>query len=198
VTASLLLLLLVANGSSGHAAGFATLSEDDLFEHVAFLASPELEGRDTPSAGLERAADYIAEAFRALELEDLPGETAGFRRTYVQDRSFAGAPLLVTVSGRCRLELRENEDAAPVPLVLGADFVPVPGCIGDSEGEPMFLGFGIDSDKHPYNDLKGSAWRGKIAVILEGEPRHRRLLAALRGTGRHARGQPVPEARDAR
>ena len=59
---------------------------------------------------------------------------------------------------------------------LCVDFVPVPGGGGKASGEVVFLGFGIDSDKCSYNDLKGKAWKGKIAVILEGEPRHRKLF----------------------
>ena len=41
--------------------------------HVSFLASDLLEGRDTPSPGLEIAAEYIAAHFRGLGLEPLPG-----------------------------------------------------------------------------------------------------------------------------
>ena len=39
-----------------------------LMEHVALLASPELEGRGLGSDGLRRAADYIAERFAAIGL----------------------------------------------------------------------------------------------------------------------------------
>ena len=42
-----------------------------LRKHVAFLAADELEGRGTPSVGLDRAAQYIAEQFAELGLEAL-------------------------------------------------------------------------------------------------------------------------------
>jgi hypothetical protein len=35
-------------------------------EHVRFLASPEQEGRGAGSEGLDRAAEYITEQFKAL------------------------------------------------------------------------------------------------------------------------------------
>lgn len=41
--------------------------------HVSFLASDLLEGRDTPSRGLDIAADYIASAFRSAPLESPVG-----------------------------------------------------------------------------------------------------------------------------
>ncbi len=45
------------------------ISADSLRTNLTFLASDELEGRDTPSPGLDRAADYIAEQFRRAGLE---------------------------------------------------------------------------------------------------------------------------------
>lgn len=52
-----------------------------LREDLKFIASDELQGRDSPSAGLDRAADYIAAQFRAAGLEPGPGGS------YFQDAS---------------------------------------------------------------------------------------------------------------
>jgi putative aminopeptidase FrvX len=45
------------------------VSEDSLRAHVSFLASDALEGRGTPSRGLNIAAEYIASQFRRAGLE---------------------------------------------------------------------------------------------------------------------------------
>lgn len=50
---------------------------------VSFLASDALEGRDTPSRGLEVAAEYIASEFRRAGLESPPGGD------YFQNADFA-------------------------------------------------------------------------------------------------------------
>lgn len=175
-TLGLAVLVLAAGGdrgeTAGAAAGFATIEQDELYEHVAFLAAPELEGRDTPSAGLERAARYIAAELAAAGLEDVPEATQGLLWTYQQDQAGGGA-LYQVAEERCRLSVADDGE---LPFALGTDFVPVPGCNGEAQGEPVFLGFGIDSESEPYNDLKGTSWRGKVAVILEGEPRHRKLF----------------------
>ena len=47
--------------------GFLTISEKTIVEHLAILAAPELEGRDSPSLGLSRAADYIEACVREYE-----------------------------------------------------------------------------------------------------------------------------------
>ncbi len=48
-----------------------TISPDAMRGHLAFLASDALEGRGTPSRGLDIAAEYIASQFRAAGLEPL-------------------------------------------------------------------------------------------------------------------------------
>lgn len=53
----------------------ATITAEDMLERIAFLASDEMGGRATPSPGLEMAAEYLAEEFRALGLE--PGGDDG-------------------------------------------------------------------------------------------------------------------------
>ncbi len=55
--------------SAGPAAGFATIVQPDIEADLQALAGPALEGRDSPSAGLSRAADYIAERLRQAGLK---------------------------------------------------------------------------------------------------------------------------------
>jgi hypothetical protein len=49
----------------------STISADAMRGHLAFLSSDALEGRGTPSRGLDVAAEYIASQFRAAGLEPL-------------------------------------------------------------------------------------------------------------------------------
>jgi hypothetical protein len=50
------------------------ISADSLRGHLSFLASDTLEGRGTPSRGLDLAAEYIAAQFRRAGLEAIGGE----------------------------------------------------------------------------------------------------------------------------
>ena len=47
----------------------ANISADSLRGHLSFIASDALEGRNTPSPGLDIAAEYIAAQFRRAKLE---------------------------------------------------------------------------------------------------------------------------------
>ncbi len=57
------------------------ITANSLRGHVSFLASDLLEGRDTPSRGLDIAGEYIASQFRRLGLE--PAGDAEFFQTVV-------------------------------------------------------------------------------------------------------------------
>ena len=61
------------------------ITSAELKAHVSFLASDPLEGRDTPSRGLDVAAEYIASEFRRAGLE--PAGDNG----YFQTASYKGA-----------------------------------------------------------------------------------------------------------
>ena len=150
-----------------HKPGFASITTKDLKAHLAEVASPHLEGRDSPSAGLERAGDYI---IARLEEAGLRGGDAngGFRMPYA--RRFS-AP----VEGACRLSLIGAGDEAD-QLEFGSAFVPLPGCEGEGEGRPVFLGFGITGSGERYDDVRGKRLNGDVVVILEGEPRHKKLF----------------------
>jgi len=60
-------------------AALARITADDLRTHLKFIASDQLEGRDTPSRGLDMAADYIAAQFRRAGLE--PAGDDGYFQT---------------------------------------------------------------------------------------------------------------------
>src|SRR5262245_45801424 len=64
---------------------------DSLRGHLSFLASDLLEGRGTPSRGLDLAAEYIAAQFRRAGLEPL-GDDAYFQTTRWRQTGAPGAP----------------------------------------------------------------------------------------------------------
>jgi hypothetical protein len=59
----------------------ATITPGDFRARIGFLASDALRGRDTPSPGLEVAAQYIASEFMRLGLEPA-GDDGGFLQRY--------------------------------------------------------------------------------------------------------------------
>jgi hypothetical protein len=54
----------------------ATITPREIRDHIAWLASDEMQGRDTPSPELEKAAGYIASEFKRLGLRGI-GDAGG-------------------------------------------------------------------------------------------------------------------------
>ena len=110
-----------------------SMSADTLKGHVSFLASDALEGRDTPSKGLEVAAEYIASQFRRFGVEPAGNEgyfqTASFGRITPVTEGFeftltAGAESFAVSKDSVALDVMGGAeiDRAPVLKVrLGAD-----------------------------------------------------------------------------
>jgi peptidase M28-like protein len=193
----------VAGGS--HADAVAAIDDDEIEDDVNWLAAPSMEGRDSPSEGFRRAGVMLANRLADLgfepaadaeemqrrhgggyspvtEPEEGDGGESGttsvpadrsplFHRPYSRE-------LWLPVASGCSLTL-ELPGEAPRSFEYGKDFVPLLDCDGKAEAELVFVGFGIVSDKDRYNDLRGIDVEGKIVVILEGEPRHKRKFGGL-------------------
>jgi hypothetical protein len=160
----------------------ATIVEDEVREHVGWLAAPGMEGRDTPSEGQARAARQLVELYRGWGYRPAPdslqvmGDHGGdgpgseeeggtFYRPFQRELN-APAPegcalALVTDDG-----LEEFE--------YGVDFVPVHRASGSARGELVFGGFGIQSSREKYDDLKGVRVKDRVVLLFEGEPRHKK------------------------
>jgi len=66
-----------------------TIALDRLRNHVFFLASDEMEGRQSGSAGAQAAAEYIASRFKENELKGFfPGEDPYFQKFEMEKKEF--------------------------------------------------------------------------------------------------------------
>jgi hypothetical protein len=111
--------------SSGKATA-AAITAADVHARVAFLASDALKGRDTPSPGLEQAAQYIAQEFKTFGLRP-----AGDSGTFIQRWPFERR--LLTAEG-ARVVLGRN------PLIYQQDFFIIPGPQDSVSGAVMYAG----------------------------------------------------------
>jgi hypothetical protein len=90
--------LLVLVASLAFAADDVRISADSMRGHLSFLASDLLEGRGTPSRGLDLAAEYIAAQFRRAGLEPI-GDDGYFQTATVAVREQNPQGFEMTVTG---------------------------------------------------------------------------------------------------
>ena len=102
------------------------ITADALRGHVSFLASDALEGRNSPSKGLDIAAEYIASRFRAIGLKPMGDDgffqTADWTRSQANPEGFE----LILESGGQRHEIPYSQvsmDAAPATKLEGVAMV---------------------------------------------------------------------------
>jgi len=109
------------------AAAAATITPEDMYRRISFLASDELLGRDTPSPGLEKAATYIAGEFRSFGLTP-----EGDDGTFLQRWSYARTTLDRTATSITLSAGKFSEEAR-----AGRDFFVLPAMGADSASAPL-------------------------------------------------------------
>jgi hypothetical protein len=105
----LLALLLTADLTPQTQSVMDHISAQSLRGHLSFIASDLLEGRATPSRGLDLAAEYIASQFRRAGLEPVGDEGYFQTATLVQrEPNWDGFEMTVTAGGKTiRIEKSE-------------------------------------------------------------------------------------------
>jgi len=131
-----------------------TITTTDLKKHLSIIAGAEMEGRDTPSPGLEKAAKYIETRFRAFGVK--PGNNGSYRQYYDLEKDSASS-LSLHIAG---LDFAPGKDFAPwlrMPQKAVLDF-----------SEYVFVGYGIVDENR--DDYKNTDVNGKLVVLLSGQP----------------------------
>jgi aminopeptidase YwaD len=153
---------------------------DALLGHIRFLASDELRGRANGSAGLERAADYIAAQFEAAGLR--PGGSGGewFQPFDLTAGLTIGEGNTLTV----------QTDTTSVGLSLSASYYPLAASPSDEAGANqadlravplVFAGHGISAPQFEYDDYDGLDVTGKVVLIFSHEPQENQRDSRLNG-----------------
>ena len=130
--------------------------------HVQFLASDELEGRDTGSAGYRVAAQYVASQFLAVGLKPGGANGSWFLDVPFRRATHASAPKLALVQGGKRTELKTGEDASVRPSVREK--------VRKTDAQLVFARRGVADPALGINDYAGIDARGKIVVVMAGSP----------------------------
>ncbi len=136
-------------------------SADRLRGDVEFLASDELEGRDTGSRGYAVAARYVAARFASLGFK--PGGTGGgwYQQVPLRRASHSRPPQIRLIAGG-RSRLLDNAEVGLRPSLTERRYSIDAGLV--------FVGHGIVEPRFGIDEYGGLDVRGKIVVILRGTP----------------------------
>src|SRR5579863_5494189 len=131
-----------------------TITAEDLKKHLYIIAGADFEGRETATEGQHKAAAYIENHFKSLGL--LPGNGDSYLLPYpVYQDSLLSAALSV------------NDQS----YTLNQDFFAPVAADNNSTllgSEVVFAGYGASDSTR--DDYKGLNVRGRIVVVLNGNP----------------------------
>lgn len=140
-----------------------TIAANQLRNYLTFIASDEMEGRDTPSRGLDETAKFLTMNLARWGFKPAGGDGSFFQRIELRrDRADTGLTK-VELNGRA--------------LTEGTDYLPAGGA-GTVSGQLVFAGNGWFVKSKEIDSYKGVDPSGKIAVVF-GVPNER-----PRGIGR--------------
>jgi hypothetical protein len=161
------------------------IQADRLLEHIKFLSSDDMKGRDTGSEGLQRAAEYIAAEFRAAGLQP------GWKGDWIQP--FEVNVGLAIGSGNT-LSIRDG--SLDVPLAIGSSYYPLAALPNTDPAVSsvelrdvpiVFAGYGLSLRRPAYDDYANVDVNGKAVLIFSHEPQEQSPNSQLNGT------RPIPE-----
>ena len=156
------------------------IEPDAVLAHIKVLSADELQGRANGSAGLERAAEYIAAQFKGAGLQPAAAATSFFQPFEI----IAG----LSVGEGNELVMRGGTQT--VRFALGASYYPLAVTPNDSPRSPsvdldnvpvVFAGYGISAPAVKYDDYDGIDVSGKAVLIFSHEPQENRTDSRLNG-----------------
>ena len=160
---SLFFLLLLSIPAFGQPPAPEEASVERMRKDLVFLAGPECEGRGVGTAGLNKAADYVAAAFKAAGLK--PG---GKNDAYFQPFKINNFPDL---DGPSQLSFAGPDDTT-IAVEANTEFKPTGFSTGGkASGGIVFVGHGITAPNLKYDDYAGVDVKGKWVIIIRRTPR---------------------------
>lgn len=158
---TVILIIMLFPSLQAQKRGLASITPTDLRTHMKFLASDELEGRDTGAPGLNIAARYLASQAEKIGLEPVGDGDGYFQHYLIHERAYDAERSHATIT-------------AGSDSILNRDpFYFFPSIRGDRsviEGEVVFAGYGIRNEEEGYNDFQDLDITGKIVLIMSRAP----------------------------
>lgn len=160
-------VVLVAQKKNSPAPYAKSITADDMQKHLYIVAGKEMEGRETATPGQKRAASYIENYFKSLDLQ--PGNNGSYQMTF---------PVFRDEIVKSVLELNGTE------YKLNTEYQPYTFTNYNTSqyfSEVVFAGHGIADSS--FNDYKDVNVAGKLVLIMDGLPTAYQSKGGTAGAG---------------
>jgi hypothetical protein len=156
--------------------GVEHLSAERMRADVTFLASKELAGRVSGSAGAKDAAEFLAGEMQKAGVQTVPGEASHFQ-------TFPLVEFDVDLNESALGWKLEHQPGVETTFRPAANFLcRYPEPVSITAGV-VFAGYGITAPELGYDDYAGIDVRGKFVLVVAGEPQREKADSIFGGRG---------------
>ena len=159
------------------------ISAQSMRGHLSFLASDLLEGRNSPSRGLDVAAEYIAAQFRRIGLEEA-GDDGYFQtaKMATQEQSKQGWHILVQLEGK-EFSLKDEDVAGAAAKAVDLSSIPVFKVTKDADITPDLENAAVMMDATGRSLLRKVRAAKPAAIVTISTRKPPRVAARLTEAG---------------
>lgn len=150
-----------AESAPDYAKAAEVITADKILEGVNVLAHDDMEGRGTGDAGEQKAAQWIADRYKASGLKPMgedylqPVELVGYKKADGTNLTLTGPKGEIAYENEKTLTYWSTAQK-PELSVANAPL--------------LFVGYGVEAPEHNWDDYKGVDCKGKILVFLNNDP----------------------------
>jgi len=162
VFSAFLFIILFSSPLLAQNQGAESITIHDLKMHMQFLSSDELEGRNTGEPGLQVAARYLAVQAESMGLQPVDKDRDFMQPYFIREKAYNREKSHITIT-----------DADSSTSISSEPFYMIPAPAEDHtliEGEVVFVGYGINSEEHGYNDFENIDIQGKVVLFMNRAP----------------------------
>ncbi len=162
----------------------STISGKRIAGRVRFLASRFMEGREAGTSGERLAAEYLQAFYFGLGLSPAGDEGSFFQRFEFDRVSLAERNTLAVIHETADSTTRSVGTLSRLrnDYEIGDGWLPFNiSSSSKVEGPVVFAGYGITAPEYEYDDYGRHSVRGKIVLLLRGEPREQDPESVFKG-----------------
>jgi hypothetical protein len=144
---------VAASATTEAKAGLDAITAAQMREMLTFLAADEMEGRDTPSRGLDTAARFLAYNLARWGFKPAGDNGTYFQKFNLRRGSIDGGQTKLEIAGQV---FKFGDDLLPRPLLKAA------------KGQLVYVGHGMVVKSKNINAYAGIDVKDKIVIAAEG------------------------------
>lgn len=143
------------------------ISIEFLKRHLTAFAADSMEGRETGTEGLEKAADFLARQYRNMGLQPAGDDSTFFQKFKLNATQSDSIVFETFVHHNGQKELFDRSVASESST---ANYIRGFGGTDSLSGQIVFAGFGVDDTARGVAHLEGADLKGKWVMVFEEIP----------------------------